>query len=53
MHQLVQKDTERPDVKLVVVLAMVDHLRRHILECAAESIALAFIQLPIVVHVHF
>ena len=52
VDQLVEQDAERPDVQLVVVLPMVDHLRCHVLECATEGVALAFVELAIVVHVH-
>ena len=31
---------------------MVDHLGCHVLECTTEGVALAFIELAIVVHVH-
>ena len=52
VDQLVEQDAKRPDVQLVVVLPMVDHLRCHVLECATEGVALALVELAIVVHVH-
>lgn len=40
VHQLVQKDTERPDVERVIVVLILDHLGRHVLECTAEGVTL-------------
>lgn len=53
MDELVQKNSKSPNIELVIMLAMVNHLRSHVLKCAAESVALAFSHLASVVLFHF
>ena len=40
MDQFVQQNAETPDVKRMVVVLVLNHLRCHVFECAAESIPL-------------
>lgn len=40
MHQLVKQDTERPYIKRVIVILVLDHLRGHVLQRAAERVSL-------------
>ena len=37
MNKLVEENSESPNIKLVVMLAMIDHFRSHVLESTAES----------------
>ena len=47
MDKFVEKDAEGPDIKLVVMVTMIDHLRRHVFERPAECVPLPFILLII------
>ena len=40
MDQLVQKNSERPNVEGVIVSFVLDHFGSHVLECATESVSL-------------
>ena len=48
MYQFKEQDSQRPDIQLVVMLAIVDHFRCHILQSTAESVSLTFVDLAIV-----
>ena len=47
VDQLIKKNTKCPDVKHVVMLPVVDHLRCHVLKCTAKSIPLPFIHVAV------
>jgi len=40
MDQFVEEDPQGPHIDLVIVRDLLDHLRRHIFECAEESLPL-------------
>ena len=50
--QFVEQDAKRPHVQLMIMLAMVDHFRCHILQRATEGVALPFVQLSVGVLIH-
>ena len=52
MDELIQKDAKCPHIEHVIVLSMIDHFWRHILQCATESVSLAFVHLSICVLFH-
>ena len=39
MQHLVKQDSKAPDIKCMVMLTILNHLRRHVLECPAESLS--------------
>ncbi len=52
VDEFIQKDTKCPDVEHMIVLSVIDHFWRHILQCSTKSVSLTFIHLSIWVLFH-
>ena len=53
MNKLVEENSEGPNIKLVVMLAMIDHFRSHVLESTAKSVTLTLISISIIIFINF
>ena len=47
MNKFIEEDSKGPDIKHVVMLPVVDHLGRHILESTAKSVPLSLVHLSL------
>ena len=53
MNKLVEENSESPNIKLVVMLAMIDHFRSHVLKSTAKSVTLTLVSISIIIFINF